>query len=218
MAVRKSLAHFTILLTTLTASSVAWAAESKEGKVVDSVDLTHWYAQASLSSWQENLTLSGLNIHNAVTGSNQVSVLADPIGLCLGAGYREHFRPNLSWDVNSCLFLGRASGFDSSSLPAGVSYNSKDQFSIGLQNAVGILWNPSDSKHQLGLAIPVILNHVSWPSSSGASVSPSMHVDSGVLIESRFYSNGNFCFDPKLAWLQTSHSVLWSLNFTVDLL
>jgi hypothetical protein len=177
----------------------------------------NWYAQVSMSSWQETLQLAGPSITNQVLGTNEVDVLADPIGFCFGMGYRKRISTHWSWDANSCLFLGRASAADSSLISSGISYNSKDNFTVGLENGIGFLWNPLGSRHQLGIELPIILSHTSWSAPSGATVTPDTAVQTGVQIESRFYFGNRTCFDPKLAWLQTSHTVFWSLNFGFDL-
>jgi hypothetical protein len=177
-----------------------------------------FYSQVSLSSWQETLQLSGTTIFNNENGGDEVDVLTDSLGICPGIGYRKPFSPIWSWDVNACAFFGRASlDLSSNSASSGVSYDSKNNTVIGLQSSVGLLWNVAKSKHQLGIALPIIIRHSSWSAPVGASISPETALLTGIQLESRFYSKGNFCFDPKIIWLQTTHTLMWSLNFGVDL-
>ena len=94
---------------------------------------------------------------------------------------------------------------------------SKSNFVWGLQSQLGILWNAGGGKHQVGLGVPFVLSHESFDTPLVGGISSSTQVQTGVLLESRFYSSGNFCVDPKLAWFQTSHNLLWSLNFGLEI-
>jgi hypothetical protein len=171
-----------------------------------------FYSQISLSSWQDPLTLAG-------PGVAPVAVDADPIGICPGLGYRKSWSKSWSWDVNACIFIGRADAdLDSNSFGSGLDYQAKNVFVTGLESSLGVLWTPPGQKNQIGFGVPFLLRYSSWPDpGSGFSVASDTNIHTGVLIETRFYAKSSLCFDPKLEWFQDIHRLMWSLNFTLDL-
>lgn len=196
-------------------ASSAWSAQADQTlNVKSSASIGEqgiFYGQVSLSSWQQTYpwTASG----------QEVDLISAPIGFCPGAGYRKSFAPAWSWDVNGCVFLGAADlSMSSNDSASTLTYTTtKNNFVLGLQSQAGILWNANGGRHQFGIGVPLMFNHESFDAPLTGNISSSTQVQTGVFLESRFYSSGNFCVDPKLAWFQTSHNLLWSLNFGLDL-
>jgi hypothetical protein len=170
-----------------------------------------FYSQLSVSSWQETFQLS--------SPGSEVDLISTPLGFCPGLGYRKHFAPDWSWDANGCVFLGTADlGVSSTLSNSNLTYTTtRSNFVLGLQSSVGILWEGLSKKHQFGVGVPLVLSHESFNNAAVGTISSATQVQTGVLLETRFYSSGNLCIDPKLAWFQTSHNLLWSLNFGLDL-
>jgi hypothetical protein len=212
MALKFRLIMF-FLAISLLATSLAHAEEISvhEKTDVKPSDQGTFYSQLSLSSWQETFQLS--------SPSGEVDLISTPLGFCPGLGYRKHFAPAWSWDANGCAFLGTADlGVSSTPSTSNLTYTTtRSNFVLGLQSSIGILWTGLSGKHQFGVGVPLVLSHESFNAPAVGTLSSATQVQTGVQLESRFYSSGNLCIDPKLAWFQTSHNLLWSLNFGLDL-
>lgn len=182
-----------------------------EKVAVKSSEQGTFYSQLSLSSWQETFQLT--------SPGNEVDLISTPLGLCPGVGYRKHFASAWAWDANGCAFFGSANlGVSATASNSNLSYTTtRNNFVVGLQSSIGVLWNGTGEKHQFGIGVPLVLSHESFSGPAVGSISSGTQVQTGVLLETRFYSSGNLCVDPKLAWFQTSHNLLWSLNFGLDL-
>jgi hypothetical protein len=169
------------------------------------------YGQFSLSSWQDAITLN-------TTGQASSRLIQTTTALCPGVGFRKAISAYASWDINGCAFYGTADINNDATAATVTNYSSKNNTVYGLQSAVGILFNPGGIKHQIGIEIPFLLRHSS-PSSAGigTSFSSTTALQTGIELDTRFYSKNSFCVDPKLAWFQTTHTMLWSLNFGMDL-
>ena len=204
---------FRLFIILLFATSLAHAEEMSVHEKMDvkSSDQGTFYSQLSVSSWQETFQLS--------SPAGEVDLISTPLGFCPGLGYRKRFAPAWSWDANGCVFLGTADlGVSSTLSTSNLTYTTtRSNFVLGLQSSLGILWTGLSGKHQFGVGVPLVLSHESFNSPAVGTISSSTQVQTGVLLESRFYSSGNLCIDPKLAWFQTSHNLLWSLNFGLDL-
>jgi hypothetical protein len=207
---------FRLFCVLLLATSLAHAEEISvhEKTDVKPSDQGIFYSQLSVSSWQETFQLS-----SSASPGSEVDLISTPLGFCPGLGYRKHFAPDWSWDANGCVFLGTADlGVSSTLSNSNLTYTTtRSNFVLGLQSSLGILWEGLSRKHQFGIGVPLVLSHESFNAASVGTISSATQVQTGVLLESRFYSSGNLCIDPKLAWFQTSHNLLWSLNFGLDL-
>jgi hypothetical protein len=168
------------------------------------------YGEFSLSQWQDSLNIN-------TVGQASTRVLEEPIGICPGAGYRDPISSNWAWDINGCVFFGTADVHVDNTSGATLSYSSKNNAVYGIESGFGFLWSPAGIKHQIGIGIPVLIRHTNLnTTTAGASFSSTTAVQTGLEIDYRFYSTHGFCFDPKLAWFQTSHTGLWSINFGTD--
>lgn len=187
-----------VWLLTLFMSAGAWASGTP-------------YGEFSFSQWQDSLSLLS-------NGGSSTRILEEPTGICPGAGYRESIDSDWSWDVNGCAFFGTTEANVDATSGSSATYRSKNNSVYGLQSAIGFLWNPGGIRHQIGIEAPLLLRHTSVSASqAGDSFSHTTALQTGLQIDLRFYSKGAFWFNPKLAWFQTSHTGLWSLNFAMDL-
>jgi hypothetical protein len=164
-----------------------------------------------LSSWQDGLTLN-------TAGQASSHLLQTTTAFCPGVGYRKPLSRDVAWDINGCGFYGISEINNDSTGSSITNYSSKNNSVYGVESAFGFLFSPGGIKHQLGIEIPVLYRH-SNPSAAGAgtSFSSTNAVQTGIELDTRFYSAKGFCVDPKLAWFQTTHTMLWSLNFGMDL-
>jgi hypothetical protein len=202
----------TLVFTTLIFASLANASEIKSETAAPSTALQTgtFYGQLSLTQFQDSLSLN-------TPGQPTTRVLESPLGVCPGLGYRHGLSSNWGWDLNGCAFLGSSEAAVDSTTGSSSTYLSKNNFVYGLQGAAGFLWSPGGITHQIGLEIPILVRHtdISDPG-SGSSFTQTSAVQTGFQIDTRFYSAKGFCFDPKLAWYQTSHTIQWSIDFALD--
>lgn len=169
------------------------------------------YGEFSLSSWQDGLTLNA-------AGQASTHLLQTATVLCPGVGFRKALSRYASWDINGCAFYGISEINNDITANVATTYSSKNNSVYGLQSAVGILFSPGGIKHQFGIEIPFLLRHSSPDTAGpGTSFSSTTALQTGIQLDTRFYSKNGFCVDPKLAWFQTTHTMLWSLNFGMDL-
>jgi hypothetical protein len=170
-----------------------------------------FYGEFSFSSWQDGLTLN-------TAGQASSRLIQTTTAFCPGVGFRKALSRDIAWDVNGCGFYGISEINNDSTTNIVTSYSSKNNAVYGLQSAVGILFSPGGIKHQIGIEVPFLLRHSS-PNGAGpgTSISSTTALQTGIQLDTRFYSKNSFCVDPKLAWFQTTHTMLWSLNFGMDL-
>jgi hypothetical protein len=208
-----ALKYFTLLISTFLfsissfadtaqVSSTTAAPDSPKGKL---------YGEFSFSSWQDGMTLN-------TSGLGSTHLIQTATGICPGVGFRNSISKYAAWDVNGCAFFGTSEIDNDTTVNNGASYASKNNTVYGLQSAAGILFSPGGIKHQIGVEIPFLLRHSNANSAGpGTSFSSATALQTGIQLDTRFYSANSFCVDPKLAWFQTTHTMLWSINFGVDL-